>query len=178
MRVVLSFGPLTPCLAALAVPHLSGQRVPWPLVSDSLPPLSFALPYQPSPPDHFENHLIWLDSIKVIPLAWCRMSLEHLVGAHKIPTTVMILLYQTVCSRYCNVILKGSATWAVGEPLGKKGGWGGRRFSLTPTRVGSRRGLRHGLRRGFPSKYKRECEGKVAKREVKGSVCRHLLDTG
>jgi hypothetical protein len=56
-------------------------------------------------------------------------------------------------------------------------GGGKRGFCLMPTKVGSGRGLRHSSRRGFPSKYRREWEGKVAKREVKGSVCRRLLDT-
>jgi hypothetical protein len=81
VRVALLFGPLAPCLAVSAVAHLGGsQTVPWPLVWDSWPPLSFALPDQPPPPDHLENHLIWVDSIKVISLACCRMSLECLVG--------------------------------------------------------------------------------------------------
>ncbi len=50
VRVGLLFGPLAPRLAALAVAYLSGsRRVPWPLVWDSWPPLSFALPDQPPP---------------------------------------------------------------------------------------------------------------------------------
>ncbi len=47
-----------------------------------------------SPPDHRENHLIWVDSIPVIPLAWSRMSLERLVGTRKIPTTLVTLSLQ------------------------------------------------------------------------------------
>ncbi len=36
----------------------------------------------PSLPDHLENHLIWVDSIKVIPpLALSNMSLECIVGS-------------------------------------------------------------------------------------------------
>jgi hypothetical protein len=58
---------------------------------DSWPPLSFALPDQPPPPDHRKNHLIWVDSIPVIPLAWGRMSLERLVGSRKLPTTLVSL---------------------------------------------------------------------------------------
>ncbi len=83
VRVALLFGPLPPRprLAASAVAHLSGSwTVPWPLVWDSWPPLSFALSNQPSLPDHLENNLIWVDSTKVIPLASCRMSLERLIG--------------------------------------------------------------------------------------------------
>jgi hypothetical protein len=73
------FGPLAPHLAASVVAHWGGNRiVPWPLVWDCWPSLSFALPDQPPPPDHCENHLIWVDSIQVIPLACCRMSLESL----------------------------------------------------------------------------------------------------
>ncbi len=50
--VVLYFGPLAPRLAASVVAHWGGNRtVPWPLVEDSLPPLSFALPDQPPPSD-------------------------------------------------------------------------------------------------------------------------------
>jgi hypothetical protein len=81
MRVALFSAHWPPCLAALAAAHLSSSRTVlghqfW----DSWPPLSFALPDQPPPPDHLENHLIWVDSLKVIPLACCRMSLERLVG--------------------------------------------------------------------------------------------------
>ncbi len=61
---------------------------------DSWPPLSAVLQDQPPLPDHLENHLIWVDSIKVIPLASCRMSLERLVGTGKFPTTLLTLLFQ------------------------------------------------------------------------------------
>ncbi len=88
------FGPLSGCLGCCP---LGGNRtVPWPLVWDSWPPLSFALPDQPPPPDHRENHLIWVDLIPVIPLAWSRMSLECLVGSCKFPTTLMTLSLPTV----------------------------------------------------------------------------------
>jgi hypothetical protein len=93
MRVALLFGPLapcwlpwplTPCWLPRPLTHLSGSH-------DSPVPLSFetlglrwasALPDQPPPPDHLKNHLIWVDSIKVIPLACCRISFERLVGTH------------------------------------------------------------------------------------------------
>ncbi len=39
-----------------------------------------ALPDQHPPPDQLENLLIWVDAIKVIPLAYYRMSLEFIVG--------------------------------------------------------------------------------------------------
>ncbi len=81
-------GPPSGCLGCCS---LEWQ---WPLVWDSWPLLSFALPDQPPPPDHLENHLIWVDSIKVIPLAWCRMSLERVVGTCKIPTTLVMLSLQ------------------------------------------------------------------------------------
>ncbi len=67
---------------------------PWPLVWDSWPPLSFAILEQPPPPDHLENHLIWADSIRVIPLACCRMSLELLSGPCKFPNTLVTLSLQ------------------------------------------------------------------------------------
>jgi hypothetical protein len=79
-------------MAASAVTHWGGSpTVPWPLVWDSWPPLSLALPDQPPPPDHLENHLIRVDSIKMIPLACPRMSLERLVGTHKFPSTLVTL---------------------------------------------------------------------------------------
>ncbi len=85
------FGLLAPHLVASVVAHWGGNRTaPWPLVWDSWPPLSCALPDQLPPPDNRENHLIWVDSILVIPLAWCRMSLECPVGTNKFPTTLMI----------------------------------------------------------------------------------------
>ncbi len=77
------------------LPTGGGNRTfPWLLVWDSWPPLSFALPDQPPPPDHLENHLICADSIQVIPLAWCRMSLELLVGTRKFLTTLLTLSLQ------------------------------------------------------------------------------------
>ncbi len=89
------FGLWPSRLAASIVVHWGGnQTVPWPLVWDSWPPLSYALPDQPPPPDHRKNHLIWVDSIPVIPLAWSRMSLERLVGSCKFPTILMILSLQ------------------------------------------------------------------------------------
>jgi hypothetical protein len=36
---------------------------------------------QPLPPDHLENFLSWVDSIKTIPLALSKMSLECIVGS-------------------------------------------------------------------------------------------------
>ncbi len=85
------FGPVAPRLAASVVAHWGGNwTVLWPLVWDSWPPLSYAQPNQPPPPDHCENHLIWVDSIPVIPLAWSRMSLECPVGTRKFPTTLVI----------------------------------------------------------------------------------------
>ncbi len=85
------FGIWPPRLAASVVAHWGGNRtVPWPLVWDSWPLL-----YRTSlPRDHSENHLIWVDSIPVIPLAWSRMSLECLVGSHKFPTILIILSLQ------------------------------------------------------------------------------------
>ncbi len=86
MRVALLLGPLAPHLAALTTVSLEWE-------SDSSLALSFetlglcwasALLDQPPPPDHLENHLIWVDSIKVIPLACCRMSFEHLVGTSRL----------------------------------------------------------------------------------------------
>ncbi len=75
--------------------HLSGSwTVPWPLVWDSWPPLSFALLDQPPLPDHLENDLIWVDSIKMITFACCMMFLERLVETRKIPTTLMTLSLQ------------------------------------------------------------------------------------
>ncbi len=72
----------------------------------------------------------------------------------------------------------------MGESLGKKGGMRGEervqfnaRFSLTPTRVESGRGSHHSSRRGFPSKYKMEWGGKVAKREVKEEHVQTPADT-
>ncbi len=89
------FGLWPSRLAASIVVHWGGNRtVPWPLVWDSWPPLSYALLDQPPPPDHRKNHLIWVDSITVIPLAWSRMSLECLVGPRKFPTILMILSLQ------------------------------------------------------------------------------------
>jgi hypothetical protein len=38
----------------------------------------------PPPPDHLENHLMWVDTIKVIPLACCRMSFELLVVNYRL----------------------------------------------------------------------------------------------
>jgi hypothetical protein len=70
-----------------------GQSLgPW--FWDSWPPLSFALLDQPPPPDHLENHLTWVDSIKVIPLACWRMSLEHLVGTCEFLATLVTLSLQ------------------------------------------------------------------------------------
>ncbi len=70
-----------------------GQALgPW--FWDSWPPLSFALLDQPPLPDYLENHLIWVDSIKVIPLACCRMSLERLVGTYEFLATVVTLSLQ------------------------------------------------------------------------------------
>ncbi len=89
------FGPLAPRLVASVVAHWGSNRTaPWPLAWDSWPPLSYALPDQPPPPDHRENHLIWVDSILVIPLAWSRMSLECPVGTRKFLTTLMIPSWQ------------------------------------------------------------------------------------
>jgi hypothetical protein len=86
---------MAPRLAASAVAHLSGSpTVPWPFVWDYWHLLSFTLPDQPPPPDRLETHLIWVDSIKVIPLACCRMSLECLVGTRKFPTTLVTLSLQ------------------------------------------------------------------------------------
>jgi hypothetical protein len=74
---------------------LSGSRtVPWPLVLRLLPCRASALLDQPPPPDHLENHLIWVDSIKVIDLACYRMYFERLVGTRKIPTTLVTLSLQ------------------------------------------------------------------------------------
>jgi hypothetical protein len=85
------FGLLAPRLVASVVAHWGGnQTVPWPLVWDSWPPLSYALSDQPPLPDRCENHLIWVGSIPVIPLAWSRMSLECPVGTCKFPTTLVI----------------------------------------------------------------------------------------
>ncbi len=89
------FGLWPSRLAASVVAHWGGNwTVPWPLVCDSWPPLSYALPDQPPPPDHRENHLIWVDSIPVIPLACSRMSLECSVGTRKFPTILMTLSLQ------------------------------------------------------------------------------------
>ncbi len=89
------FGALAPRLAASAVAHWCDSRtVPWPLVWDSWPSLSFALTDQPPPPYHLKNHLIWEDSIQVIPLACCMMYLERLVGTHKFLITLVILSFQ------------------------------------------------------------------------------------
>ncbi len=85
------FGPLAPPLVASVVAHWGDNwTAPWPLVWDSWPLLSYALSDQPPLPDHRENHLIWVDSIPVIPLAWSRMSLECPVGIRKFPTTLVI----------------------------------------------------------------------------------------
>ncbi len=93
VRVALLFSPLAPCLAASTTDSLEWQL-------DSLLSLSFetlglrwasALPDQPPPLDHLKNHLIWVDSIKMIPLACCRMSLEGLLGTLKFPTILLKL---------------------------------------------------------------------------------------
>jgi hypothetical protein len=47
-----------------------------------------------SPAWSSREHLIWVDSIPVIPLAWCRMSLERLLGPRKFPTTLVTLSLQ------------------------------------------------------------------------------------
>jgi hypothetical protein len=63
--------------------------------------------------------------------------------------------------------------------VGEERGDGGKRgFSLTLTRVGSH----HSSRMGFPSKYKWEREGKVAKKGSKGEhvqtpACIHVNKT-
>ncbi len=100
MRVVLLFGPLAPHLAASAVAHWGGSRtetVPWPLVLKLLASAELCSTGPASPaalPDHLENHLIWVDSNKVIPLACCRMSFDRLLGTRKFPTTLVTLSLQ------------------------------------------------------------------------------------
>jgi hypothetical protein len=106
MRVALLFGPLAPRLAASAVVHLSGSRtVPWPSVLRLLAPLSFALPDQPPPPDHLKNHLIWVDSIKLIPLACYRMYLD----AYKKPVNSQLLSWHY----HCNYGTKLTLHWCI-----------------------------------------------------------------
>ncbi len=88
VRVVLYLALWPARLAASVVAHWGGNRtVPWPLAWDSWPPLSFALPDQPPPPDHCENHLIWVDSIPKDPLGlmW---------DVPWVPTTLMTLSLQ------------------------------------------------------------------------------------
>jgi hypothetical protein len=90
MRVALYLAQWRPIWLPLLLLtwEAAGQSLgPW-------PPLSFALPDQPPPPDHLKNQLIWVDSIKVIPLACCRMSLERLVETRKFPTTLVTLSFQ------------------------------------------------------------------------------------
>ncbi len=90
VRVVLIW-PSGPRLAALVVAHWGGnRRVPWPLVLRLLA----SLPDQPPPPDHRENHLIWVDSIPMVPLARCEMSLECPVGTRKFPMALVMLSLQ------------------------------------------------------------------------------------
>jgi hypothetical protein len=89
------FGLLAPHLVASVVAHWGGnQTAPWPLVLESWPPLSYAVPDQPPRPDHRENHLIWVDSIPVILLAWSRMSCERPVETCKFPTSLVTLSLQ------------------------------------------------------------------------------------
>ncbi len=73
VRIAHFFGPLTPIWLPQLLSHLSGGRtVPWPLDLRLLASAELLL-YQTSlpPPNYLENHLIWVDSIKVIPLACC-----------------------------------------------------------------------------------------------------------
>ncbi len=88
VRVAFLFGPLAPRLAASAFAHLSGNwTVPWPLFLRLTASAGLCSTRPASPPDPLENHLIWVDSIKVC----CRMSLECLVGTRKFPTTLVTL---------------------------------------------------------------------------------------
>ncbi len=110
VRVVLSFGPLAPRLAALTTVHLSDSRtVPLALSFETLGlPWASALPDQPPPPNHLKNHLIWVDSIMVIPLACCRMSFECLAGTRRFPTTFVTLPLQlwNYVDWFCTGVLK------------------------------------------------------------------------
>ncbi len=89
------FDPLAPRLAASVVAHWGGnQTVLWPLVLRLLASAELCSTWPASPPDHRESHLIWVDSIPMIPLAWSRMSLERPVGTRKFPTTLVTLSLQ------------------------------------------------------------------------------------
>ncbi len=62
-----------------------------------------ALSDLPPPPYRLENHLIWVDSTKRSPLAWCRMSLERIVGTPQFPgysrdTIIAIMEFNQYCS--------------------------------------------------------------------------------
>jgi hypothetical protein len=99
VRVALLSGPLAHRLAAFAASaaaHLSSSwTVPWPLVLRLLASAELcSTGPAPPPPDHLEKYLIWVDSITVIPLAYCWMSLESLVGTRNFPTTLMTLSLQ------------------------------------------------------------------------------------
>jgi hypothetical protein len=105
--VALLFGPLAPCLAASAIAYLSSNwAVSWPLVLRLLAFAELCSTGPASPPEHLENHLIWVDSIKVIPLACCRMSLERLVGSRNFPTTLVTLSLQLWNYWFCTGVLQ------------------------------------------------------------------------
>jgi hypothetical protein len=92
------FYPLAPSLAAstaISIEWYSDSPCPLDLSFETLGLCwATALPDQPPPPDHLENHLVWVDSTKMIPLACCRMSLECLVGTRKFLTTLVTLSLQ------------------------------------------------------------------------------------
>ncbi len=63
-------GPLSGCLGCCSLEWQPDSTLAFSFETLGLR-LSFALPDQPPLPYHLENHLIWVDSIKVIPLACC-----------------------------------------------------------------------------------------------------------
>jgi hypothetical protein len=74
-----------------------------------------ALLDQPPPPDHLENHLIWVVSTKVIPMVCCRISLDRFVGTCKFPTTLVTLSLQLWNSTGTALGVTHEATWGAGE---------------------------------------------------------------
>jgi hypothetical protein len=69
----------------------SSQTVPLTLVLRLLASAELWLYWTNLPPNHLENHLIIVDSIKMIPLGLKQDVLEHIVGTHNLPATLVTL---------------------------------------------------------------------------------------
>ncbi len=99
MRVALSLAHCPHIWLPQLLSHWSGsQTVPVTLVLRLLASAELQL-YQTSlpPPDHLENNLIWVDSTRMIPLSYCRMSYERLLGSHNFPI-IAIMEFDWYCS--------------------------------------------------------------------------------